>query len=203
MADNTENSNIMQVSASFRTTNIVRNGCPYGWKGELDKSEYGCTSPDICNVDNDLRGREPVQGDYNHAGNVCDITERNKQMGRNANGYTLANEYGVKNPDTCNVDGDMKGREPAQGDYNKAGNACDITERTRQTNFNCKGYTWANQYDENNMDTCNTDGDARGRRPADGSENNAGNSCDIKLRICSVVKNSSRYGGKEYGYNNC
>ena len=124
---------------------------------------------------------------------------RECSLAKNSKGYTTGNQYCAGSPDTIS-DGDDRGRDP-QNVGSSIGTATDIKLRECSLAKNSDGYTTGNQYCVGNPDTI-SDGDIRGREPENtGME--AGTCLDIKLRSCSLSKNSNLYTkNHQYGFGN-
>jgi len=125
-----------QIDIETRTKQMAKNadGYTYG-------NEYGPSHADTIS-DGDCRGRDP-ESEGGSIGTNKDIDTRNKQMAKNADGYTYGNEYCAGVADTV-ADGDDKGREPEVGE--EAGTCIDFNNRNRLLAKNAGLYTKGNEY---------------------------------------------------------
>lgn len=190
MAD--ETSRLLTISKDFRTCSIAKNGMGY-----VPGKEYLPATSDTIS-DGDDRGRDP-KTDGGSIGTKIDIDTRNKQMAKNADGYTYGDEYGASHPDTIS-DGDCKGRDP-EGQGGSIGTNKDIEMRNKLMAKNTDGYTSTKQYCAGVSDTI-ADGDDKGREPKQQGEE-AGTCIDFNSRNCSLAKNSNLYTKtRQYGFGN-
>lgn len=190
MAD--ETSRLVTISEDFRTCSIAKNG-----QGYVPGKEYLPATPDTIS-DGDDRGRDP-KTDGGSIGTNIDINTRNKQMAKNADGYTYGDEYGVSHPDTIS-DGDCKGRDP-ENNSGSIGTSKDIEMRNKLMARNGDGYTPTKQYCAGVPDTI-ADGDDKGREPKQLGEE-AGTCIDFNSRSCSLSKNTNLYTkNRQYGFGN-
>ena len=191
MADE-ESSRLLANSEDLRNCSIAKNS-----KGYTPGKEYLPTTPDTLS-DGDNRGRDP-ETDGGTIGTNIDIETRNKQMAKNADGYTYGNEYGPSHVDTIS-DGVCKGRDPEDGG-GSIGTNKDIEMRDKLMAKNADGYTPTKQYCAGVADTV-ADGDDKGREPEDGTEE-AGTCIDFRMRDCLLAKNANLYTKtKQYGFGN-
>ena len=135
MAD--ETSRLLINSKDFRTCSIAKNG-----KGYTPGNEYLPATPDTIS-DGDNRGRDP-KTNGGSIGTKIDIDTRNKQMAKNADGYSYGNEYCAGHPDTIS-DGDCRGRDPKQQGED-AGTCIDFNSRSCSLAKNSNLYTKDHQY---------------------------------------------------------
>ena len=184
MADE-ESSRLLENSKDYRTCSIAKNA-----DGYIPGKEYLPTTPDTIS-DGDNRGRAPEDGNQQNPqiGTQIDIDTRNKQMAKNADGYTYGNEYGPSHEDTIS-DGDCKGIDP-ESLGSSIGTDKDIAMRNCLMAKNSDGYTATNQYLPGHEDTM-ADGDDKGREPEDAGEE-AGTCIDFESRNCSLAKNAGLY----------
>jgi len=181
-----------KIDIDVRNKQMAKNADGYTFT-----DQYGASHPDTIS-DGDNRGRDP-ESQGGSIGTKIDIDVRNKQMAKNADGYTYGDEYGASHPDTIS-DGDCKGRDPeSQG--GSIGTNKDIEMRGRLMAKNTDGYTPTNQYCAGIADTI-ADGDDKGREPKQQGEE-AGTCIDFASRICSLTKNSKLYTkNRQYGFGN-
>lgn len=191
MADE-ESSRLLENSEDYRTCSIAKNS-----RGYQPGNEYLPAHSDTLS-DGDCRGRDP-ETEGGAIGTNKDIETRNKQMAKNADGYTYGNEYGPSHQDTIS-DGDCRGRDPEEGG-GSIGTDKDIAMRNCLMAKNTDGYTPTNQYCAGVADTV-ADGDDKGREPEDGTEE-AGTCIDFRMRDCLLAKNANLYTKtKQYGFGN-
>lgn len=177
-----ESSRLLENSKDYRTCSVAKNS-----KNYTPGNEYQASHADTIS-DGDCKGRDPedIGGEI---GTNIDIDTRNKQMAKNADGYTYGNEYGPSHADTIS-DGDDKGRDPESGG-GSIGTDKDIAMRKCLMAKNSDNYTANNQYLPGHEDTM-ADGDDKGREPEDVGEE-AGTCIDFENRQCSLSKNSGLY----------